>query len=85
MSKPSYLVSVRTQKWHDWKNPSDRFGQVAQKEKWISPLRRSRRGDQNSYMERLIWTSNERVMTSGRLHPDRTGQTGWLGRSDRSK
>jgi len=67
------------------KNQSDRFGQVAQKAKWISPLRRSRRGDQNSYMERPIWTSNERVMTSGRLHPDRTGQTGWLGRSDRSK
>ena len=45
----------------DW---SDRFCEVAQKTKWISLLRRSRRDDQNTYMERPIWTSDERDMAS---------------------
>jgi len=35
-----------------------------------SQLRSSRRDNQNAYMERLIWTSDERVMAPGRIHSD---------------
>jgi hypothetical protein len=47
-----------------------------------SPLRISCREDQNSYLERPIWSLGERFMTSERLDPDRTGQTSSMDWSD---
>ena len=40
---------------------------LCQNANWTSPLRSSRRDDRNAYVERLIWSSDERFMTSGRL------------------
>jgi hypothetical protein len=45
---------------------SDRLGQSPQKENWTSPLDRTRRVDQDSYIERLNRSSDEGDMTSGR-------------------
>ena len=58
-------------------NWPDRSRCLCQNINWTSPLRSSHRDDQNAYVERLIWSSDERVMVSGRL------DTG-LDRSDRS-
>ena len=46
-------------------NRLDRSGQSSQNAKWTSPLHRSRRDDQNAYVEHSIWTSDERDMASG--------------------
>ena len=51
---------------------------LCQNANWTSPLRSSRRDDRNAYVERLIWSSDERFMAFGRLD---TGSN----RSDRSK
>jgi hypothetical protein len=48
-------------------NRSDRFCKHCQNANWTSPLRSSRRDDQDAYVERLFWTPDERVMTSGRF------------------
>ena len=57
-------------------NRSDRSGKVCQIINWTAPLCRSRRDDQNAYMERPIWSLDEEVMTPGRPAPGLTGQTG---------
>jgi hypothetical protein len=54
-------------------------GDFAKNADLTSPLRSSGRDDQNAYIERPIWSSDERVMTSRKLDPD---QTSWLGWSD---
>ena len=41
--------------------------------KWTSPLRISRRDNQNAYVERPIWTPDERDMASGSSAPRQTG------------
>ena len=51
----------------DW---SDRSRWLCQNSDLTSPLRSSRRDDQNAYMERPIWTSDERVMAPGRIDSD---------------
>ena len=55
-------------------NRSDRSGKFCQIINWTAPLRRSRRGDRNAYMEHPIWSLDEGVMPLGRPAP----------RSDRS-
>ena len=62
----------------DRSDRSDWSRWLCQNANWTSPLRSSRRGNQNAYVERLIWSSDERVIASGRLD---TGSD----RSDRSK
>ena len=47
-------------------NRSDRCGQSTQKTIWTSPLDSSRQVDQDTYVERLIQSSDERDMASGR-------------------
>ena len=59
-------------------NRSDRLRWLCQNTNWTSPLCSSRRDDWNAYVERPIWSSDERVMASGKLD---TGSD-W---SDRSK
>ena len=59
-------------------NRSNRSRWLCQNINWTSPLRSSHRDDRNAYVERLIWSSDERVMVSGRL------DTG-LDRSNRSR
>jgi hypothetical protein len=59
---------------------SDRSDQSAQNAKWTSPLRRSRRYDQNAYVERLVRSPDEGVMVLARTSPtpdrsDRWGPT----------
>ena len=66
-------------------NRLDRSGQSSQNAKWTSPLHRSRREDQNAYVERPIWTPDERDMASGSSAPRQTSQTGLQERSDRSR
>ena len=56
-------------------NRSDRLRWLCQNANWTSPVCSSRRDDRNAYVERLIWSSDERVMASERI------DTG----SDRSK
>ena len=60
---------VDTQNWHKLRfdgqfgrtgmtgyiKRSDRLGQICQMINWTSPLRRSRQGDRNAYMEHSIW------------------------------
>ena len=52
----------------------DRSRWFCQNADLTSPLRSSRRDDQNAYIERPIWTSDERVMAPGRIdsYPDRS-------------
>ena len=57
-------------------NRSDQFGQSPQNVNWNSPLDSSRRVDQDSYIERPIWSPDEGDMTLGRSTP-------WADRSDR--
>ena len=57
-------------------NRSDRSSQLVQNIKWTSPLGSSRRVDQDSYIERPIWSPDEGDMTLGRSTP-------WADRSDR--
>jgi len=45
-------------------------------------LHRSRRDDQNAYMERLIWTADERVLTPERIDSD-PDRSDWLVRAVR--
>ena len=54
----------------------DRSRWFCQNADLTSPLRSSRRDDQNAYMKRPIWNSDERVMTSRRFdpHPDRSNR-----------
>ena len=47
-------------------NWSDRSGQPYQIDNWNSPLRRSHRYDRNAYIERPIWTPDEKIMPPGR-------------------
>jgi len=47
-------------------NRSDRSRQVCQIANWTAPLRRSRRDDRNTYIERPIRSSDEGVMPLGR-------------------
>ena len=49
--------------WSDWS------GQLVQNAKWTLPLDSSRRVDQDSYVERLIWSPDERDVASGRSAP----------------
>ena len=51
---------------------------LCQNANWTSPLRSSRRDDQNAYIEHLIWSLDERVMASGRLDSgsDRSDRSG---------
>ena len=58
-------------------NRSDRSRWLCQNANWNSPLHSSRRDKRNAYVERPIWSSDERVMASERLD---TGSD----RSDRS-
>ena len=53
--------------------------------KWTSPLCISRQDDQNAYMERPIWTPDERDMASGSFAPRQTGQIGLQERLDWSR
>ena len=46
----------------DCVNWSDRSGQLHQIVNWTIPLHRSRRDDRNAYMERPIWSPDEKVM-----------------------
>ena len=50
-------------------NRLDRFGQLVQNVKWTLPLDSSRPVDQDSYIERPIWSPDEGDMTSGRSAP----------------
>ena len=50
-------------------NRSDRSGQLVQNAKWTLLLDSSRREDQDSYVERLIWSPDERDVASGRSAP----------------
>jgi len=50
-------------------NWSDRSGQLAQNAKWTLLLDSSRREDQDSYVERLIWSPDEGDMAFGRSAP----------------
>ena len=58
---------------------------VLKMQKWNSPLRGSRRDDQNAYVERPIWTPDEIDMASGSFAPRQTGQIGLQERSDWSR
>ena len=78
---------VDTQNWHDEGfldnlgragqtsplNRSDRSRHVCQIANWTAPLRRSRRDDQNAYIESPIRSPDEGVMPSGRPAPGQTG------------
>ena len=70
---------VDDQNWQDCAYRSRWFCQNAH---LTSPLRSFRRSDQNAYMERQIWTSDERVMTSGRFDPN-PDRSDWLARAVR--
>ena len=50
-------------------NRSDRSGQLVQNAKWTLLLDSSRREDQDSYVERLIWSPDEGDMAFGRSAP----------------
>ena len=50
-------------------NQSDRSGQLVQNAKWTLLLDSSRREDQDSYVERLIWSPDEGDMAFGRSAP----------------
>jgi len=50
-------------------NRSDRSGQLVQNIKCTSPLDSSHRVDQDSYVERPIWSPDERDMASERSVP----------------
>ena len=83
-----FFLAVDTQNWHDEGfldnlgrtgqtspfNQSDRPRQVCQIANWTAPLSRSRRDDRNAYIERIIRSPDEGVMTPRRPAP----------RSDRS-
>ena len=57
-------------------NQPDRSRCLCQNINWTSPLRSSHRDDRNAYVEHPIWSSDERVMVSGRLDTgsDRSGR-----------
>ena len=57
-------------------NRSDRSSQLVQNAKWTSPLDSTHQVDQDSYVERPIWSSDEGDMASGRYAPraDRSDQ-----------
>ena len=57
-------------------NRSDRSRQVCQIANWTTPLCRSRRDNQNAYIERPIRSPDEGVILPEDLHPGLTGQTG---------
>jgi hypothetical protein len=66
-------VCVETQNWQVWATRLDRpvppvrhHSQILQKVIWISTLDRSRRVDQDPYIERPIRSPDERDMASGR-------------------
>ena len=63
-------------------NRSDQFGQLVQNVKWTSPLDSSRQVDQDSYIERPIWSPDEGDMTSGRYAP-RADRSDRFARADR--
>ena len=48
-------------------NRSDRSRLLCKNANWTSPLHSSRRDDRNAFVECPIWSSDERVMASGRL------------------
>ena len=50
-------------------NRLDWFGQLVQNVKWTLPLDSCRRVDQDSYIERPIWSPDEGDMTSERSAP----------------
>ena len=72
------------------RNRSDWSRKVCPIVNWTAPLRRSRRDDRNAYIERLIWSSDESVMASGKLdtgsdRSDRSGRPVGPVRPDRYK
>ena len=50
-------------------NWSYRSGQLVQNAKWTSPLDSTHQVDQDSYVERPIWSPDVRDMASGRSAP----------------
>jgi hypothetical protein len=64
-------VTVDTQKWHVWANPVRPPWSKSLKGNLDVPLDRSRRVDQDPYIEGPIRSPNERDMASGRSprHP----------------
>jgi hypothetical protein len=62
---------------------SDRSDQSSQNAKWTSPLRRSRRDDQNAYVERPVRSPDEGVMVLARTSPAPDRSDRWARRSDR--
>jgi hypothetical protein len=70
---------VDTKKWRSGLTRLDRPSQSPQKVIWASPLDRSRRVDQDSYIERPIRSPDERDMAFGRSPRHRGGRPRGLG------